>query len=201
MLTVGLTGGIGSGKSTFASLLAERGAQIVDADAIGRSALDPGQQAWHSIVDTFGDEVLGPGMKIDRERLAEIVFSNPKALAALNAIIHPVIVNRIAETLEMLRGTDEIVVIDAALIVDIGLTDAVDVLVVVHATENARHDRLVADRAMRSEDIAARMRAQSDPEELLRRADIVVRNDGSHEDLVREAERVWEELTRLQASR
>ena len=200
MLTVGLTGGIGSGKSTFAGLLARRGAQVVDADAIGRTALEPGQQAWHSVVDTFGDEVLAPGMKIDRARLAEIVFANPKALAALNAIVHPVIVSRIAETLEMLRGTDEIVIIDAALIVEIGLSDALDVLVVIDAPEEVRRKRLADERQMSIEDINARMRAQTDSAELLGRADIVVRNKGSLDDLDREAQRVWEELNRLSPS-
>jgi dephospho-CoA kinase len=190
MLTVGLTGGIGSGKSTFAGLLARRGAQVVDADAIGRTALEPGQQAWHSVVDTFGDEA----------RLADIVFANPKALAALNAIVHPIIVSRIAETLEMLRGTDEIVVIDAALIVEIGLTDALDVLVVVDAPEDVRRTRLVDERQMSIEDINARMRVQADPTELADRADIVVKNNGSLDDLDREAQRVWEELSRLSQS-
>jgi len=200
MLTVGLTGGIGSGKSTFAGLLARRGAQVVDADAIGRTALEPGQQAWHSVVDTFGDEILAPGMKIDRARLAEIVFANPKALAALNAIVHPVIVSRIAETLEMLRGTDEIVIIDAALIVEIGLSDALDVLVVIDAPEEVRRKRLADERQMSIEDINARMRAQTDSAELLGRADIVVRNNGSLDDLDREAQRVWEELNPLSPS-
>lgn len=199
MLTVGLSGGIGSGKSTFASLLARRGAQVVDADAIGRAAVEPGRPAWHSLVDTFGDEILTPDMNIDRGRLAEIVFSDSDALAALNAVVHPVIVSRIAETLEMLRGTDEIVVIDAALIVDIGLRDAVDILVIVLAGEKLRRNRLMEERGMSLADVNARIRAQTDPEELAKHADIVVRNNGSLEDLDREAENVWTELKRLQA--
>src|SRR5688572_14864126 len=128
MLVAGLTGGIGSGKSTFAALLAERGAQVIDADQIGRDILRPGEPAWHSVVDQFGDEILSPGtMNIDRKQLAGIVFSDPGKLAALNAITHPAIVARIADDLERLRNTDEVVILDAALIVELGLTDTVDV--------------------------------------------------------------------------
>lgn len=200
MLTVGLTGGIGSGKSTFAELLARRGAQIVDADAIGHDVLAPGRSAWHSVVAQFGDEILGADMEIDRARLAEIVFDDPDALAALNAIVHPVILDKIAGTLEMFRGTDEIVVIDAALIVEIGLADAVDVLVVVVAAKDVRRDRLVRGRSMSPTDVGARMRSQGDQEDIERRAHFVVRNDGSLEDLEKEADKVWEELVRLRGA-
>jgi dephospho-CoA kinase len=200
MLIVGVTGGIGSGKSTFAGLLARRGAQVIDADALGRAALVPGAPAWHSVVDQFGDEILAPDMEIDRQRLAQVVFSDPDALAALNAIVHPVIFARIAETLEMFAGTDEIVVIDAALIVEMGLASTVDALVVVSASREVRRTRLLRDRAMTLDDVNARMTAQADLEELLERADIVVTNDGSLDDLEREAERVWEELGRLRGA-
>src|SRR5918998_6582426 len=132
MLVVGLTGGIGAGKSTFAALLAERGAQVIDADGIGRDALAPGQPSWHSVVSTFGDEILVPGeMKIDRKALARIVFEDPGKLAALNAIVHPVILQRIADDLERLSQTDAVVVVDAALVTELGLHESLDVLVVV----------------------------------------------------------------------
>lgn len=199
MLTVGLTGGIGSGKSTFASLLERRGAEVIDADALGRVALEPGSPSWHSVVAQFGDEILAPGMEIDRRRLAEIVFASSEALAALNAIVHPVILQRIAETLEMLSGTDEIVVVDAALIVEIGLAESVDLLVVVEADEDVRRRRLANERGMSLEDIDARIKSQAHPDDLSRRADILVRNDGSLDDLEAEADRVWAELTRFQS--
>jgi dephospho-CoA kinase len=195
MLVVGLTGGIGSGKSTFAVLLAERGAQIIDADALGRDALRPGKPAWHSVVDQFGDEILAANsMEIDRKRLADRVFDDERGRAALNAIVHPVIFKGIADALERLRATDELVVLDAALIVETGLDRAVDVLVVVTTRDNLRRDRLARARGMSLDDIAARMRAQDDPAELLARADIVVYNDGTLEDLAHEADRVWKEL-------
>ena len=195
MFTVGLTGGIGSGKSTFAALLAERGAQIIDADQLGRDALRPGEPAWHSVVDNFGDEILSPGsMEVDRKRLAEVVFSDPHKLSALNAITHPVIAAGIADALERLSRTDAIVVLDAALLVELGLDKAVNLLIVVDAGEEKRKKRLIAQRRMELTDIEARIAAQASSEELRRRADIVVVNDGPLEALAGEADRVWAQL-------
>ncbi|MEA2498740.1 MAG: dephospho-CoA kinase [Actinomycetota bacterium] len=195
MLVAGLTGGIGSGKSTFARFLSERGAEVIDADQLGRSALDPGEPAWHSTVDQFGDEILAAAsLDIDRKRLAAIVFNDPTKLAALNAIVHPVITRGIADTLEALSGTDEIVILDAALIVELGLDKGLDALIVVTAPEKDRRRRLQSSRAMSDEDITARIMAQTSEEELVKRADIVVRNDGTEEALTREADRVWAEL-------
>jgi len=198
MLVVGLTGGIGAGKSTFAVLLAERGAQIIDADALGRDALKTGASTWHAVVEQFGDEILAPhSMAIDRKILAGIVFNDDKALAALNAIVHPVIMKGVADRLEMLSVSDEVVVLAAALILEAGLVESVDVLVVVTADDGVREQRLASDRGMTLSDIRARMASQMDPESLLKRADIVVDNSGTVEDLVPEADRVWAELERL----
>jgi dephospho-CoA kinase len=195
MLLVGLTGGIGSGKSTFAALLAERGAQVIDADVMGHDALKPGERAWHSVVDQFGDEILSPGsMTIDRKRLAEIVFADAQKRAALNAIVHPEIFRRMADAIDRLRTTDAIAVIDAALIFETGLADSCDVIVVVLSNRETRTERLTRSRSMTIEQITARMSAQTDPKELAEKADIVVNNDGSLEDLAREADRVWSEL-------
>lgn len=195
MLAVGLTGGIGAGKSTFAALLAERGAQVVDADGIGRDALAPGRPAWHSVVSTFGDEILVPGaMEVDRKKLAGIVFEDAGKLAALNAIVHPVILQRIADDLEKLSKTDAVVVVDAALITELGLRDTLDAVIVVTTSRQERVDRLVRTRGMSLDDITARMAAQADPEELETKADFVVRNDGTLDDLAAEADRVWKLL-------
>ena len=179
MLLVGLTGGIGSGKTTFAALLAERGAQVIDADVLGHDALAPGQPAWHSIVDQFGDEVLAAGtMEIDRKRLADIVFADDRKRAALNAIVHPEIFRRMADAIDKLRNTDAIVVIDAALVFETGLADSCDVIVVVVSDEDVRVDRLRRTRGMSIDDITARMSSQMAPDELRTRADILVNNDG-----------------------
>ncbi|MGH2748183.1 MAG: dephospho-CoA kinase [Actinomycetota bacterium] len=199
MLVVALTGGIGSGKSTFARFLAERGAELIDADSIGREALKPGQPAWRSAVSQFGEGILEPGtnLEIDRGRLAEIVFADKEALAALNAIVHPVILRRIADELDTLAGTAEIVVIDAALVVETGMHEWADVLLVVVSEQERRTDRLVRDRGMSVGDISARMAAQTDPLELMQKADFVVHNDGSLAELEVEADRVWKELSAL----
>jgi dephospho-CoA kinase len=194
LLVVGLTGGIGSGKSAFAALLAERGAQVIDADAYGHEVLRPGQPSWHSVVDQFGDEVLVPGtMDIDRQKLARLVFSDPDKLAALNAIVHPVIFARIADALERLAHTEDVVVVDAALIIDTGVYKALDALIVVRCDDRVRRERL-AERGMALEDVDARMAAQAPVEVLEQRADIVVDNNGTMEELSAEADRVWAEL-------
>lgn len=194
MLVVGLTGGIGSGKSAFAALLAERGAQVIDADAYGHEALRPGEPSWHSVVDQFGDEILVPAtMEVDRQALARIVFSDPDKLAALNAIVHPVIFARIADALERLSQTDEVVVVDAALIIETGIYKALDALIVVRCDDRVRRERL-AERGMALEDIEARITVQAPVEVLEQRADIVVDNNGTMEELAAEADRVWVEL-------
>lgn len=201
MLVVGVTGGIGAGKSTFAALLAERGAHVIDADVLGREALAPGSPAWRAVVEHFGNGVLVAGsLDIDRTRLAAIVFSDPSKLAVLNAVTHPVILGGIADELEVLRGTDTIVVLDAALVVDLGLRDIVDVVVVVSSSVDNRRERLMATRGMTRDDVTARMSAQATEEELHAAADILVENDGTKGALAREADRVWAELKSPAAS-
>jgi dephospho-CoA kinase len=198
MFVVGLTGGIGSGKSTFGTLLVERGAQIIDADEIGHEALRPSTPSWHSVVDQFGDEILAANsMDIDRKRLAAIVFEDPSKLAALNAIVQPVIFAGIADALERLSHTHEIVVLDAALIVETGLDETLDALIVVTADEDVRRRRLASERGMTFDQINERMRAQKDPSELIEKADLVVNNDGDIDALVAEADRIWPELEAL----
>lgn len=202
MLLVGLTGGIGSGKSTFAALLAERGAHVIDADLLGREALQPGKPAWHSVVDQFGDEILAAGsMDIDRKRLAAIVFENRDALAALNAIVHPVIFSGIADRLEKLRADNAIVILDAALLVELGMVDSLDLTIVVVAERARRTDRLTRGRGMTEREITSRMGAQASEEELIERADVVVRNNGTLTELVGEADRVYAELEDRLAAR
>ena len=195
MLLVGLTGGIGSGKSTLAALLAERGAVIIDADALGHAALAPGEPAWKAAVEHFGDEILAAGtMTIDRKRLARIVFEDPAKLATLNAITHPVIVRAIAERIEATRGTDAIVVLDAALVVELGLAGSLDLVVVVMSERETRTTRLIRERGMTRAAVDSRIRAQASPEDLIEQADIVVTNDGTLEDLTVEADRLWADL-------
>ncbi|MGI8407914.1 MAG: dephospho-CoA kinase, partial [Actinomycetota bacterium] len=133
-------------------------------------------------------------MTVDRKRLASIVFSDPGKLAALNAIVHPVITRRIADTLEALSGTDEIVILDAALIIELGIQEGLDALIVVAAEEDVRRTRLRKERGMTGAQISERMGAQRPQGELVAVADIVVSNDGSIDRLRAEADRVWSDL-------
>jgi dephospho-CoA kinase len=198
MLLVGLTGGIGAGKSTVAALLAERGAQIIDADVFARDALRPGEEAWSAVVEQFGDEILAAGsMEIDRKRLAAIVFADAKQRVALNAIVHPVVMRRIADSLEALRSTQEIAILDAALLTEAGLDKDLDLLIVVTAPTEARESRLLAERGMSRADVRARMAAQAPEETLVAKADLVIHNDGTLEELGGQVQKVWERLVSI----
>jgi dephospho-CoA kinase len=193
MLLVGLTGGIASGKSTVSAMLAERGAEIVDADHIARQVVMPGTPAWCKIRDHFGPGVLHPDGQIDRQALADQVFADKSKLALLNEITHPAIFARIADRLEAHHGQDVIVVLDAALLIEAGLAEGVDVVVVVSSPREIQVERLAA-RGVGERDASNRIAAQLGPEQRLARADVVVDNSGSLEDLGRRVDEVWAEL-------
>jgi dephospho-CoA kinase len=195
VLLVGLTGGIGSGKSTVSALLAERGAEIIDADRIAREVVLPGTPAWCKIRDHFGPEVLLADGHIDRAALAGKVFADPAKLALLNQITHPEIFARIADRLEELHGRDVVVVLDAALLLETGLAQRVDVVLVTHSPKELRVERLAA-RGLGSEQTKARMASQLSEDERLARADLVIDNSGSLEDLVEQVDDAWRELRR-----
>jgi dephospho-CoA kinase len=195
MLLVGLTGGIASGKSTVSALLAERGAEVIDADHIARQVILPGTHAWHKIRDHFGPGVLHPDGAIDRQALADIVFADPAKLTVLNEITHPEIFARIADRLEAHHDKDVVVVLDAALLIEAGLADGADVVVVTHSPREIQVERLAA-RGMGARDANARIDAQLAPEKRLARADIVIENSGSLEALASRVDEVWEELQR-----
>lgn len=195
MLLVGLTGGIGSGKSTVSGMLAERGAEVIDADHIAREVVMPRTPAWCKIRDHFGPGVLFADGSIDRQALADIVFGDPAKLALLNEITHPAIFERIADRLEAARDRDVIVVLDAALLIETGLAQRVDVLVVTHSPKEVQVQRLAA-KGMAATQADARIAAQLSSEERLARADLVIDNSGSLEDLGRQVDDAWKELER-----
>jgi dephospho-CoA kinase len=200
LLLVGLTGGIASGKSTVSALLAERGAEVIDADHIARQVVMPGTHAWYKIRDHFGPGVLFADGTIDRQALADIVFSDPAKLTVLNEITHPEIFARIADRLEAHHDKNVVVVLDAALLIEAGLADGVDVLVVTHSPREIQLERLAA-KGMGARDAEARIGAQLAPEQRLARADIVIDNIGSLEELARRVDELWEELQRRLADR
>jgi dephospho-CoA kinase len=200
MLLVGLTGGIASGKTTVSAMLAERGAEVIDADHIARQVVMPGTPAWCKIRDHFGPGVLHPDGQLDRQALADIVFADKSKLALLNEITHPAIFARIADRLEAHHGQDVVVVLDAALLIEAGLAEGVDVVVVVHSPRDIQVERLAA-KGVGATDARNRIAAQLEPEKRLARADIVIDNGGSLEDLGRQVDKLWEELRARLAAR
>jgi len=195
VLLVGLTGGLGSGKSTVARMLAERGAVVVDADELARRALDPGSSGYEKVLRSFGDEVLAPGGTIDRDALASEVFSDPEKRRTLESITHPEVFRLLAGEVETLRDTDAIVVFDAPLIVETGFADACDVVVAIAIDPELQFAR-VRDRGMEETDARARLAAQVSPEERESRADEVLRNDGSLDELEARVDHLWASLQR-----
>jgi dephospho-CoA kinase len=194
MLKVGLTGGIGSGKSEVSRLLAARGAVVIDADKIAREVVEPGTAGLAHVVGVFGTGVLHEDGSLNRERLGSIVFADSEKLASLNAIVHPLVGARVAELQER-TDDDAIMVYDVPLLAENNLAPMYDVVVVVDASDEVRLARLVELRGMKEEDARARFAAQATRENRLRIADIVVPNEGSLEDLQARVDGVWAELT------
>lgn len=189
MRRIGLTGGIGSGKSTVAHLFADRGAFVVDADRIAREVVAPGTPGLAEVVATFGPGVLSAEGSLDRAALASIVFADPAARQRLNEITHPRIAARTAEIMAALPA-DAIVIHDVPLLVESGLAGAYDLVVVVDAPDETRVARLVG-RGMDEEDARARIASQSSREERLAAADIVIDNSGSLAELTEQIDRAW----------
>jgi len=195
MLRVGLTGGIGAGKSEVSKRLAAQGAVVVDADLIAREVVAPDTDGFAAVVQAFGSEVLGPDGALDRTRLGDIVFADEQKLATLNAIVHPRVGARMRE-LEDAAGPGSVVVHDVPLIAENGLADAYDLVVVVDVPPRIQVDRLVQHRGMSREQAQARMAAQASRDQRLSIADIVVDNSGSPAELDRQVGELWSELRR-----
>ncbi|MFP8907174.1 dephospho-CoA kinase [Streptomyces atacamensis] len=193
MLSVGLTGGIGAGKSEVSRLLGEYGAVIVDADRIAREVVEPGTEGLAAVVAEFGEEVLAPDGTLNRPRLGSIVFGDPERLKALNAIVHPLVGARSAE-LQRAAGEDAVVVHDVPLLTENGLAPLYDLVVVVDASPATQLDRLVRLRGMDEQDARGRMAAQATREQRLAVADIVIDNDGPLEKLEPQVAEVWRRL-------
>ncbi|MEE9203014.1 MAG: dephospho-CoA kinase [Dehalococcoidia bacterium] len=202
MLVIGLTGGMGSGKSTVSRLLMEKGARMVDGDKVGHQLYEPGGPAYSEVVATFGPGVVGPDGQIDRARLGSIVFADPDALKRLNAIMHPKIKDVIAEVLQgWRRDGAEVAVVEAAVLFEAKWADLVDEVWVTLSDEGTVVDRLSKAKGMSPEQVRARLRSQMPAEEKARRAHVVIRNDDSLEGLEKQVEALWHSVnSRLKGS-
>ncbi|MEU5755403.1 dephospho-CoA kinase [Streptomyces sp. NPDC047829] len=193
MLKVGLTGGIGAGKSEVSRLLVEHGAVLIDADRIAREVVAPGTPGLAAVVEAFGRDVLTEDGSLDRPKLGSIVFADPAKLAALNAIVHPLVGER-SRALEEAATEDAVVVHDVPLLTENGLAPLYDVVIVVDADPATQLDRLVRLRGMTEQDARARMAAQATREQRRDIADVVIDNDVPLEELRARVSEVWAEL-------
>ncbi|MFF3463006.1 dephospho-CoA kinase [Streptomyces sp. NPDC002619] len=195
MLKVGLTGGIGAGKSEVSRLLVERGAVLIDADRIAREVVAPGTAGLAAVVEAFGKGILARDGSLDRPKLGSIVFADPEKLAVLNSIVHPLVGARSRE-LESAAADDSVVIHDVPLLAENGLAPLYDLVVVVDASPETQIDRLVRLRGMAEEDARARMAAQATREKRLEIADVVIDNDVLLDALERRVDDVWADLVR-----
>ncbi|MFJ9625082.1 dephospho-CoA kinase [Streptomyces sp. NPDC101181] len=199
MLKVGLTGGIGAGKSEVSRLLVSYGAVLIDSDRIAREVVEPGTPGLAAVVEEFGPDVLTPEGTLDRPALGALVFADDGRRAALNAIVHPLVGARAAE-LERAAPPDAVVVHDVPLLTENGLAPLYDLVVVVDASPGTQLHRLVTLRGMAESDARARMAAQASREQRRAIADLLVDNDGPLEALEPQVREVWDELLRRAAA-
>jgi dephospho-CoA kinase len=193
-VVIGLTGGIGSGKSSVSRLLAERGAVVIDADALAREVVEPGTPGLAAVVEAFGSEVLAADGSLDRPALGARVFADPAERARLEGIIHPLVRSR-ARDLEAAAPDDAVIVHDIPLLVETGQGERFDAVVVVDAPEELQRARLVELRGMDPDEADRRIAAQASREQRRAAADHIVVNDGSLADLESRVAELWVELT------
>lgn len=199
MLIIGLTGGIGSGKSTIANFLKNLGAKVIEADEIAKEVTAKDSPAYRKIVAHFGAEILAPDGQINRPKLAKIIFSNPSQLKALNEIIHPQVKRVIKNRLESLKKEalkEEVVVVEVPLLIEAGMMGMVDKVAVVVSTPEIRFERL-SQKGLSEKDALERMRSQISDKERLRHADFVILNKGSFATLQEEIENFFKQLKEL----
>jgi dephospho-CoA kinase len=191
VLVIGLTGGIGSGKSTVSALLAAKGAVVVDADAIVRDVQHPGTPVFDAMVERFGPAIVADDGTLDRAAVADLVFADADALADLNAIVHPEVGAEIMRRMQDLGETDEVVILDVPLLVESSNAYPVAGLLVVDVDPEVALRRLVEHRGMRAEDVRARMARQASRSGRLARADHVIDNSGTLDDLRAQVDAAW----------
>jgi len=192
-MNIGLTGGIATGKSTVSALLVNKGALLVDADAIAREVMLPGHPVLAAVAEHFGQAVMLADGTLDRKKLGDIVFRDPSQRKALNDITHPAIREEIRERMAVLQREhpDKLVVVDIPLLFESGLEHMVERVMVVYAPESVQLERLMLRNQFTAEEASARIRSQMDIEEKKRKADIVIDNSGDVEETKRQVDRFW----------
>ncbi len=195
MKIIGLTGGIGSGKSTVSKFLADLGAVVIDADKVGHEVFKPGTKAWQEVVDAFGQGIISADGTIDRRKLGEILFSNPGARAKLNQVMHPLIYEQVKSLIEEYgkKGV-AIIIVEAPLLLEVGWKSLVDEVWVTSASEATVIKRLKEQKGLLEAQSLARIRAQLTDEERIRQADVVIDTDCALDELKERVEALWRKL-------
>jgi len=195
MIIVSVTGNLGSGKSAVCRILAKLGASIVDADELAHESYQPHSQAWQELINTFGEDIVKADEEIDRQKLGQIVFSQPDALAKLNQIVHPRAYRMAQEKIEDYRRQGaKAIVVEATLLIEAGWTDLVDKVWLVVTPEDVAIQRLTQHKGITKAQILARLRAQMPAEEKMKYADEVIYNDGSLNQLEAKVTELWHKL-------
>lgn len=193
MLVIGLTGGIGTGKSEVASLLQSFGAEVINADQVGHEAYTPNSESWREVVNTFGEEILQPDGQIDRGRLGAIVFSNPQQLDKLNAIMHPRMAKMVGDKIKVFRDKGApAVVVEAAVLFEAGWDSLVDEVWTTDSPVELVIERLQARNGMSEEEVRRRINSQMDRVERIERSDLVVDNSGDVAGLGETVKALWD---------
>jgi len=202
MLVIGLTGGIGTGKSEVASLLQSLGAAVISADEVGHEAYAPNSESWREVVDTFGKEILQPSGEIDRQKLGAIVFSDPQQLEKLNAIMHPRMARMVADRIQVLRDQGaSTVVVEAALLFEAGWDSLVDEVWTTDSSVESVVERLQARNGMDEKEARRRIDSQMDPAERIERSDLVVDNSSDVSALEQTVMALWENRVSVRTER
>lgn len=196
MIVIGLTGSFGTGKSTAARMFKELGAKVLDADTIAHDLIRPGRDSWRKIVHWLGPDILNRNQSINRDKLAKIVFRKRQDLRKLEQIIHPLVVREIAGRLGKIENSrkNEIVVIDAPLLIEVGLAKKVDILIVVKLNRIEQIARALKQKEISRTQVLKRIRSQLPLSKKIAIADYVIDNNGRKNDTRRQVKKIWEEI-------
>jgi len=197
MKTIGLTGGIGSGKSTVSQILTELGAFVIDADKVGHEIYLPGKEAWQQVTTAFGREILAADQTIDRKKLGALVFGSDEARKKLNAIVHPLMFKDIDRRVKAKRAEDftKPIVVEAAILIEANWLPLVDEVWLVVTNKNAVIERVATQRGMAAKDTEARIASQLSDHERRKHAQVVIENDGSLAELQQKIESAWNRIS------